>query len=105
MQLRKRLPRLPVVLLLEPGPARLRDLSEALDEAVAQAAFVCLDRDKTEAVEFSDDLAALSQQVLQRLRELFGEMHRGAPLPAQGADDVCGYCEMRGLCRKDYWQT
>jgi len=76
-----------------------------LDEAVAEAAFVCLDRDKTEAVEFSDDLGALSQQVLQRLRELFGEMYRGAPLPAQGADEVCGYCEMRGLCRKDYWQA
>jgi ATP-dependent helicase/nuclease subunit B len=76
-----------------------------LDEAVAEAAFVCLDRDKTEAVEFSDDLGALSQQVLQRLRELFGEMHRGASLPAQGADEVCGYCEMRGLCRKDYWQA
>jgi len=76
-----------------------------LDDAVAEAAFVCLDRDKTEAVVFPDDLGELSQQVLQRLRELFGEMHHGAPLPAQGADEMCGYCEMRGLCRKDYWQA
>jgi ATP-dependent helicase/nuclease subunit B len=28
----------------------------------------------------------------------------GAGLPAHGAAGVCGYCEMRGLCRRDYWE-
>jgi ATP-dependent helicase/nuclease subunit B len=28
----------------------------------------------------------------------------GAPLPAIGAESVCEYCEMRGLCRRDHWQ-
>jgi hypothetical protein len=25
-------------------------------------------------------------------------------LPALGAPSVCEYCEMRGLCRRDYWE-
>jgi ATP-dependent helicase/nuclease subunit B len=27
----------------------------------------------------------------------------GAGLPAQGDDAVCEHCEMRALCRRDYW--
>ena len=29
----------------------------------------------------------------------------GAPLPAIGAESVCAHCEMRGLCRRDYWES
>lgn len=29
----------------------------------------------------------------------------GAPLPAIGATSVCRHCEMRGLCRRDHWET
>ena len=88
----------------EPGEdVQLPVYALLLDEAVAQAGFVSLDRDKAEMLAFPEDLMALSEQVLERLRQIFREMHQGAPLPAQGADAVCGYCEMRGLCRKDYW--
>ncbi len=30
-------------------------------------------------------------------------MEQGAPLPALGEGRACGYCEMRGLCRRDDW--
>jgi len=30
-------------------------------------------------------------------------MHVAAPLPAQGVENVCKFCEARGLCRRDYW--
>ncbi|MET0518989.1 MAG: PD-(D/E)XK nuclease family protein, partial [Burkholderiaceae bacterium] len=29
--------------------------------------------------------------------------HAGAPLPALGEGQVCTFCEMRGLCRRDDW--
>ncbi|MFL6660952.1 MAG: RecB family exonuclease, partial [Rhizobacter sp.] len=35
---------------------------------------------------------------LERLRA-------GAPLPALGEGAACGYCEARGLCRRDQWQA
>jgi ATP-dependent helicase/nuclease subunit B len=28
----------------------------------------------------------------------------GVALPAIGAETVCVNCEMRGLCRRDYWE-
>jgi ATP-dependent helicase/nuclease subunit B len=37
---------------------------------------------------------------------LGGELARiraGAPLPPLGEGSVCGYCEARGLCRRDHW--
>jgi ATP-dependent helicase/nuclease subunit B len=27
----------------------------------------------------------------------------GSPLPAQGIESVCQYCNVRGLCRKGAW--
>lgn len=30
-------------------------------------------------------------------------MEQGAPLPALGEGRACGFCEMRGLCRRDDW--
>lgn len=38
-----------------------------------------------------------------RLRQMFAQMTSGAPLPAHGINEVCGWCAMRGLCRKDHW--
>jgi|GEM_PF-336026 len=52
----------------------------------------------------SAKLDELSADVLSRLAEMFDQLHQGRGLPANGAEAVaCRYCEMRGLCRKDYW--
>ena len=48
-----------------------------------------------------DDLV---EQVTARLRGDLQRIADGAPLPAIGAEATCGYCEMRGLCRRDYWR-
>ncbi len=48
--------------------------------------------------------AELSQAVGDRLRRDLQRIADGAPLPAIGAAAVCEYCEMRGLCRRDYWE-
>jgi ATP-dependent helicase/nuclease subunit B len=79
---------LPVYALLLGGP-------------VVEAAFVPVDEEGIKAVA-QEDIYALSQAAGQRLRELFNALYRGAALPAQGSGQACTYCEMSGLCRKDY---
>jgi ATP-dependent helicase/nuclease subunit B len=70
---------------------------------VAAALFLSLERGGVRAVELGGDLAALAAAARDRLAELFDALRAGAPLPAQGAEAVCEYCEMRGLCRRNYW--
>jgi ATP-dependent helicase/nuclease subunit B len=70
-------------------------------EAVTDAAYVALDEEKVAAVALSDpQRAARAQQ--ERLVRAFSALRAGAAMPAHGIDSVCAWCEMRGLCRKDY---
>lgn len=73
-----------------------------LEEAAVEAAFVPVDEEGEIKAVPQEDIHALSQAVGLRLRELFDGLYRGAALPAQGGDQACAYCEMSGLCRKDY---
>ena len=75
--------------------------SYALLHEAAEAAYLALDDEAVSAVPAGgDDLVALAQAQGQRLVSVFNAMHAGAPLPANGTDSVCQWCEMRGLCRK-----
>ncbi len=69
------------------------------------AAFVSLENDKVLAVSPPQDIAELAQLDIARLREVFGQMRDGAALPAHGAETVCSYCEMNGLCRRGDWEV
>ncbi|MHB1590296.1 MAG: PD-(D/E)XK nuclease family protein [Sulfuricella sp.] len=73
-----------------------------LEESVVEAAFVPVDEDGSTRLVPQEDIYALSKATGQRLRELFNALYRGAALPAQGTDQACAWCEMSGLCRKDY---
>jgi ATP-dependent helicase/nuclease subunit B len=53
------------------------------------------------ALEGETDVDAISR----RLPELLAAIAAGARLPASGVENVCGYCEARGLCRKGMWDT
>jgi ATP-dependent helicase/nuclease subunit B len=72
-------------------------------EATA-AGFISIDSDKVLLVEPPQDVLQLSQATIARLTEVFAQMRSGTPLPANGIDTVCAYCEMRGLCRKAEWK-
>lgn len=74
-----------------------------LETLPRQAAFVAVDEEVVQQVEPPEPLAELAEASLERLQSMFQSLHEGAPLPAQGVSAVCQYCEMRGLCRKDYW--
>jgi ATP-dependent helicase/nuclease subunit B len=70
-----------------------------------EAAFISIEKDKVIPVAPPQDVPELAQANIERLKELFAQMRAGAALPAHGVDEVCAYCEMRGLCRKSDWTT
>ena len=71
----------------------------------AQAAYVALDDDKVATLAGGGeaaDLMAAAQAQGRRLQTDFSALRAGARLPAHGADSVCQWCEMNGLCRRQY---
>lgn len=70
---------------------------------IGQAAFVSLDDGAVTTIALAQEPAAAAEICETRLVTLFNQIHQAAPLPANGIDKVCQYCEMRGLCRRDYW--
>lgn len=71
--------------------------------AVSHAAYVSLDDRVVATVPLAEPLPSLPQDVCKRLVDLLDGMTDGQGLPAQGAPAACSRCEMRGLCRLDYW--
>ena len=70
---------------------------------VADALFLSMEREEVKAVELGRDVQDLADAVRARLCELFDALAAGAPLPAQGVEGACEYCEARGLCRRNFW--
>jgi ATP-dependent helicase/nuclease subunit B len=71
----------------------------------AQAAYVALDDERVVELAAADDAEALrvaAQAQGQRLQNAFSALRAGASLPAHGGDSVCQWCEMSGLCRREY---
>jgi ATP-dependent helicase/nuclease subunit B len=75
----------------------------AYAEDASEAAFVSIEDGKVKTVTPPHDVAQLAQLNSERLVQLMESIHAGAGLPANGIDEVCGYCEMRGVCRKGEW--
>ena len=70
-----------------------------------QAAYVALDDERIIALKAGDENAKImdaAEAQGQRLSAAFRAMHQGVRLPAHGAEGVCQWCEMNGLCRKSY---
>jgi ATP-dependent helicase/nuclease subunit B len=70
---------------------------------VAAALFLSIEREGVEPVAVKSEVRALACATRERLGELYDAIADGAPLAAQGSDEVCRYCEMQGLCRKKFW--
>jgi ATP-dependent helicase/nuclease subunit B len=80
-----------------------------LDRQAESATYVSFDRARddrrgVESVVPPQPFDALVQAVATRLRSDLQRIADGVPLPAIGVESVCRHCEMRGLCRRDYWQ-
>lgn len=68
-----------------------------------EAAFISIEKDKVIPVAVPQDLPELVQANIERLKEVFSQIGNGIAMPANGVDEACTYCEMRGLCRKAEW--
>lgn len=68
-----------------------------------EAAFISIEKDKVITVDVPQNLPELVQANIGRLKEVFSQMRDGVAMPANGVDEACAYCEMRGLCRKAEW--
>jgi ATP-dependent helicase/nuclease subunit B len=80
-----------------------------LPQPPESAEYLCFDRARdgapgVVAVAPPDPFDVLMEQVGARLRDDLERIAAGAALPAIGAPAVCARCEMRGLCRRDYWE-
>ncbi len=75
------------------------------DKPVAQLEYLQLGKAEAKAgVRIQGEpLQQLLVGVETRLRTLDQALQRRSALPAWGDDKVCGYCEFRGLCRRDLW--
>ena len=76
----------------------------AFVQAAGAAAFVSLADDTVLAVSPTDNISEVAQLNIERLQAVFAQLRSGTALPAHGAEKVCGYCEMKGLCRRGEWQ-
>ncbi len=68
----------------------------------SEAGFVTLDADKVENLDWKADLSAAAAAEGERLRAVLAGLAQGQALPAQGAPQVCAWCEIRGLCRHEH---
>ena len=68
---------------------------------VSDAAYVALDGAKPVELPLADAQEGARAQGA-RLAATIAALRHGAALPAQGIDADCAWCEMRGLCRRDY---
>jgi ATP-dependent helicase/nuclease subunit B len=69
----------------------------------ADVAFVSIDSGKVRSIAPKEVAAQLAQLNVERLEHVMDALRDGAGLPANGIDAVCGYCEIRGVCRKGEW--
>ena len=58
---------------------------------------------KTSAALNSDELQDLAERNRERLLLVLNNIANGSPLPANGDDSTCEYCDYQGLCRKAHW--
>jgi ATP-dependent helicase/nuclease subunit B len=73
------------------------------EQPVSEALYLAMDLEAVEPVALEHDVALHAAEVRSRLGQLVDRMNEGAPLPAQGVEAVCAYCEMHGLCRRRHW--
>lgn len=71
----------------------------ARGKTVGEAGLAAIDGDKVELAQARIDAEAEHA----RAERLLWAVQAGAPLPANGVEHTCSHCQVRGLCRKDYW--
>ncbi len=76
------------------------------DRQVHQVEYLAVKSDavSSKAKLSGDKLDDIAEQSIERLKEIFSQLHQQEKLPAWGDEKTCGYCGMQGICRKQMWQ-
>jgi ATP-dependent helicase/nuclease subunit B len=83
--------------LLPEGPLRAGYLS--LSDGRTQGT------DKATTMIEQADIQAARDALLAGVQSDLDRIEQGHVLPALGEGLACEYCQARGLCRKDFWET
>lgn len=70
---------------------------------VDDAMFLSVEREGVEPVRVGKNLGEVAEAAGTRLAAVYDALHENDPLTAQGVETVCEYCEVRGLCRRNFW--
>ncbi len=70
---------------------------------VREAGYLSVDNKQARMVSLDEGALGEVGEAMARLQNIFSRLRSGAPLPAQGIDSACRWCELQGLCRKQYW--
>jgi ATP-dependent helicase/nuclease subunit B len=74
-----------------------------LADDAQEAFFLALDNKQARAIALDESALADVGRAIERLKNIFSRLRSGAPLAAQGIESACRWCELQGLCRKQYW--
>jgi ATP-dependent helicase/nuclease subunit B len=70
-----------------------------------RAAYVNVgERDGTAAYE-QQEVVMARDALIEGVQSDMARIAQGAALPALGEGTVCDFCQVRGLCRKDFWEA
>lgn len=67
-----------------------------------QAAYLHLDVQDVKQLDHPD-VEQSAAVLLEGLARDWARLHAGEAMPALGEGSACGFCQARGLCRKDHW--
>ncbi len=70
-----------------------------------RAAYLNLAEREAPSLHELPELPMLAAQLYEGMAYDLARIAAGEPLPALGEGSVCGWCDARGLCRKDFWET
>ena len=74
------------------------------DDTLAGAYLNVGEKDATRSYQ-QTDIVGLRDQLLEGIASDMARIADGAAMPALGEGKACEFCDARGLCRKDFWET
>lgn len=92
---------------VEQGEAVQLPFYAMLTDDITETAYVAIERERVATRNRLEgtQLQQLRDANAERLKTVIEDMGSGHGLPAWGDETVCGYCAMRGVCRRVMWDV
>ena len=84
----------------------LTEIHQHRHREVKKAGWVSLREAKEEQRDLEIEVTPETlKQIEEQIREDLNQIWTGVPMPANGPQQVCKYCDARGICRKGMWEA